>query len=349
MPYAVFVIPGDIDMPTGGYAYDRRVLALLPQFGVAVDHLQLPGSYPSPSAADLAETQVRLAPAAGKSVLLIDGLAYGAMPARVIHQISKPIVALVHHPLCLEAGLSEARQAELRRLETEAMQLAARVVVTSTATSRILTADFGVPAGCITVAEPGTDAAPRAAGSGDSTAHLLAVGSVIPRKGYDILIDALAALKALSWRLDIAGGLDMSPQTTAALRRQIAAHGLAERVNLLGAVDEARLARLYDRADLFVMASHYEGFGMVLTEALARGLPIVCTASGAATETMPDDAALKCQAGDVRALMWVLGRTIEDTGLRKRYADAAWIAAQSLQRWPDTARRIADVIKEVSA
>ena len=366
MAHVAFVIPGDIGLPTGGYAYDRRVLALLPRSGVTVEHLALPGSFPQPGTADLDMTANRLAAVPADTVLLIDGLAYGAMPARVIDTIRGRIIALVHHPLCLEAGTSKTRQAELRQLETAALARAARVIVTSNATARTLVAEFAVPADRITVAEPGTDPAPRARGSFDAKAislgaspasqpdarvplQLLAVGSIIPRKGYDILIDALAPLRALPWQLDIAGAPDLSPQTTREILSLIETHKIADRIRLLGAVEPERLAELYDRADLFVMASHYEGFGMVLTEALARGLPIVCTVGGAAADTLPDEAALKCQPGDARGLMWPLGRLIEDKSLRARYADAAWAAAQSLPRWPDTAQRVAYVIKEVAA
>src|SRR5262245_31173694 len=110
MTPAVFAIPGDINLPTGGYMYDRRVLALLPQMGVAARHLRLPASFPDPRAADLDETARLLAAVAPRDVLMMDGLAYGAMPAEVVERAQAPIVALVHHPLCLEAGLSQARQ-----------------------------------------------------------------------------------------------------------------------------------------------------------------------------------------------------------------------------------------------
>src|SRR5262245_28127009 len=117
MTPAVFAIPGDINLPTGGYMYARRVLALLPQAGIEVRHLELPGSFPAPSAPDLAETVRRLESVTDVAAVMIDGLAYGAMPAEVIRRARVPIVALVHHPLCLEAGLTEARQRELRALE----------------------------------------------------------------------------------------------------------------------------------------------------------------------------------------------------------------------------------------
>jgi glycosyltransferase involved in cell wall biosynthesis len=121
--------------------------------------------------------------------------------------------------------------------------------------------------------------------------------------------------------------------------------GLGHRVTLLGAVDQQRLAELYAKADIFVMSSLYEGYGMVLGEAMARGLPIVCTTGGAAAETAPDAAAIKVPPGDEAALSAAIGRLLDDQGLRARTADAAWAAAQGLPRWEDTARRIANVIK----
>lgn len=348
MTHVAFAIPGDIDLPTGGYAYDRRVLALLPSLGVGVEHVPLAAGYPDPSPADLEDTAKRLAPRGKGTALLIDGLAYGAMPRDLFHRLHRPIVALVHHPLCLEAGLAPERAAYLKRTETEALAQARHVIATSRFTAQTLARDFGVPRERITVAEPGTDPAPRARGT-SKPVQVLAVGSVIPRKGYDILIDALAPLKALHWRLDIAGALHLSPATVSALRAQIEARGLSDRVRLLGPVDKATLDELYDRADAFVSASHYEGFGMVLTEALARGLAVVCTDGGAAVETLPDDATFRCQAGDVRAMMWTIGRVIEDGGIRKRLQEAAWAAAQSLPRWESTTGIIAGVLKEVTA
>ncbi len=347
MTNVAFAIPGNIDLPTGGYAYDRRVLALLPSLGVAARHVMLPGSFPAPTNSDLEVAGRLLAEAGADRLVMVDGLAYGAMPAELVRASKARIVALVHHPLCLEAGLSEARQSELRQLETEALALAQHVIVTSPTTARTLAGDFGVPEGRITVAEPGTDPARRAKGT-LKPFKLLSVGSVVPRKGYDVLVEALAMYKTLAWELDIAGSLAFDAAYVEGLRAQIARAGLEGRVNLLGAVDAARLDELYDRADCFVLPSRYEGFGMVLTEALARGLCIVCTTGGAAAETVPAGAAMKVDPpGDARVLAWDLGRAIENEQARKRIADAAWAAAQTLPRWDDTARRIAGVLEKV--
>jgi glycosyltransferase involved in cell wall biosynthesis len=345
VPNVVFAIPGDINLPTGGYAYDRRVMALLPTCGVGVQHLALPATYPNPSVGELALTARLIAASAG-SVLMIDGLAYGAMPAQMIRGFERPIVALVHHPLCLEAGLSESRQRELYALETAALAIARHVIVTSAKTRRILVKDFAVPEAKITVAEPGTERVARAQGTGHPV-QILAVGSLVPRKGYDVLVRALAPLADRDWRATIAGAVDRDPATTSALNAAIAAAGLADRINLIGPVDETELGRLYAAADLFVLPSLFEGYGMALAEALARGLAIVCSSGIAAVETAPDEAAIKVAPGDAQALSQALRRLLDDTGLRQQLAAAAWTAGQRLPQWPDTAQRVAGVIKAV--
>jgi glycosyltransferase involved in cell wall biosynthesis len=344
MTPAVFAIPGNIELPTGGYAYDRRVLALLPHAGVAIRHLQLPGSFPAPTAADLADADRQLSAIAPDVAVLIDGLAYGAMPADLVARIRGPIIALVHHPLCLEAGLEPLRRRQLQDLETAALACARKVVVTSPTTARTLMVDFAVPAGKITVAEPGTDPAQRATGTGRPL-QLLAVGSVVPRKAYDLLVRALQSLVDRDWRLAIAGPTDRSPQALADLEAELCRTGLGRRVTLLGAVGQDRLADLYARADIFVLPSLYEGYGMVLGEAMARGLPIVCTTGGAAAETAPDAAAIKVSPGDQAALSAAIGRLLDDQALRARMAEASWAAGQRLPRWQDTAQRIAILIQ----
>ena len=348
-----FVIPGDIALPTGGYAYDRRVLARLPACGVEVRHVALPGSYPMPTPADLRATQATLAALPSTTTLLIDGLAFGAMPEDLVRGIAQPIVALCHHPLALEAGLSAARQRDLHASETAALAHARHVIATSTTTARTLIADFATPPQKVTVAEPGTERAARATGTG-APLQLLAVGSVVPRKGYDVLIDALGGLvdhdlAHHDWRLTIAGADDRSPETTQRLHQRIAQSGLASRILLAGTASEAELDRLYAAADIFVMPSLFEGYGMVLTEAMARGLAIVCTTGGAAAETVPDSAAMKVPPGDAHAFGAALGAVIEDVDRRRRMSDAAWLAAQTLPTWDDTARIIADVIRKVAA
>jgi glycosyltransferase involved in cell wall biosynthesis len=343
-----FAVPGDLAAPTGGYAYARRLLASLPPHGVSVRHVRLPGSFPHPTDDDLAQTEHRLRAIAPGAILLVDGLAYGAMPARLIHALDRRVVALVHHPLAFETGCDEGRRAELLASERAALEAAERVLASSAATARLLAGEFGVPADRITVAEPGTDPASRATGTG-APVQMLAVGAVSPRKGYPVLVEALRDLADLDWHLTIAGSLDHAPPAGAALRDAIEEARLDGRVTVAGAVDENRLARFYDRADLFVSPSLFEGYGMVLAEAMARGLPLVASTGGAAAETVPDGAGLKVPPGEVAALRAALRRLITDPAARATFAEGAWAAGQVLPRWENTAARVAGTLKAAAA
>ena len=114
-----------------------------------------------------------------------------------------------------------------------------------------------------------------------------------------------------------AGRRRPAPETANALARLIEARGLGARIDWLGEVSAEALDGVYDFSDIFVSSSLYEGYGMALAEALARGLPIVTTTGGACADTAPDGAALKVAPGDVGALREALRRIIEDRELRR--------------------------------
>jgi glycosyltransferase involved in cell wall biosynthesis len=198
----------------------------------------------------------------------------------------------------------------------------------------------------VTVAEPGCALQPRAVGTGDPL-QVLAVGAISARKAYPDLVRALAALSGVDWRLTIVGSTTLSPDAVSELKATIGACGVGARVVLAGALDDAQLAERFHRADVFAMSSLFEGYGMALTEALSRGLPIVTSSGGAAAETVPDSAALKTPPGDVPALAAALRKVLTDAPFRRRMADAAWAAGALLPSWDDTARDIADVVKSL--
>ncbi|MGL4437949.1 MAG: glycosyltransferase family 4 protein [Bosea sp. (in: a-proteobacteria)] len=341
-----FAIPGDLSRPTGGYAYDRHVLRLLPAFGVEPVHVPLPGSFPLPGDADLATTSQLLLAQDWKTPLLIDGLAYGAFPTGMAAGLVGRVIALCHHPLALETGLPPERATELKRLESAALSYAAAVIVTGQGTRDLLVANFGVDAAKITVAEPGVERSERARETAfGQPLRLLAVGSLSPRKNYEMLIEALVPLAGLPWHLTIIGAGDEASGYPASLRSLITERGFGVRITMLGAMTDAELDTHYRSSDIFVMASHFEGYGMVLTEALARGLPIVTTLSGPGAAALPDAAAQKVPPGDAGEITGALAYLLGDTVARQRHADAAWAAAAHLPRWDHTARIIADVVK----
>ncbi|MCK0198651.1 glycosyltransferase family 4 protein [Ancylobacter sp. 6x-1] len=344
-----FAIPGDIETPTGGYGYDRRLIAELRKLGWEVAHVPLPGSYPFPDEAARAATRERLAQVPAGVPLLVDGLAFAVMAEEAaVLAGRRPLVALVHHPLAHETGLDPAIAAKLRASEGEALGFARAVIVTSPATAQALASEFRVAPEKITVAVPGTDPVPPARGSGGPGVRMLSVGSLLPRKGHLDLVTALASLTALDWSLDIVGGGGLDPPYARMLVRAVEEAGLTERISLRGALKRDALDALYDGADLFVLASHYEGYGMAYMEAVAHGLPVVGTTGGAIAETVGSAAELVAP-GDVPALRDVLARLLAEPAARERLAVRAREAASALPCWPDTARRVAGAIAGLAA
>jgi len=346
-PRAVFAVPGELNTPTGGYGYARRMLAELREAGWDVRHLPLGAGFPDPDAPTLSNAY-RLLSAQPEGVpLLVDGLALGVMPevGRALGE-RRPLVALVHHPLALESGIGAARADALRVSERAALAAARRVVATSKTTARTLARDYAVPADRIAVAPPGTDPAAAATGSGAGTTQLLSVGTLVPRKGHDLLLAALAPLRELPWRLTIVGDATRDPATARALREAAHDAGLADRVTFAGAVDAASLSLHYARADLFVLASRHEGFGMAFAEAVARGLAVLGTAAGAIPEAVPAGAGLLVPPADVPALTGALRLLLSDNDARRRLADAARAAADTLPRWRESAAVLAGVLRQ---
>lgn len=341
-----FAIPGDIELATGGYAYDRRVIAECRRAGYPVTPLALPDGFPFPTPDELARSAQRLGALAPGLPVLIDGLAFGALPAPLLRGLRRPLAALVHHPLACEAGLDDRQKAALRASECAALAEAAAVIATSPSTARLLAQDYGVPGERLSVAVPGTDPAPRARGTGQPL-RLLCVGAVIPRKAHGVLVDALAALVARDWTCRIVGAIDRDAGETARVRQRIAAHGLERRIRLTGALAPEALADEFDAADLFVTASLFEGFGMGLAEALARGLPIVATRAGAIPETVPPAAALLAAPDDAGSLAEAIRLMLDHPDRRRLKAEAAWRHAQTLPDWAGTAALIRGALEEI--
>jgi glycosyltransferase involved in cell wall biosynthesis len=331
-----FAIPGDLATASGGYAYDRAILKEAAALGVDMRVLPLPGGFPNPTAAELAASSNALAGLGPGDVALIDGLAYGALPEDAIRTIAPPVVALCHHPLCLETGLSPAAAAAFFACEKQALTLATRVVATSAATAEWLVQNFSVPAEKLSVAIPGTEKSSRAPRLGEPPI-LLALGSLIERKGYDVLLEALAGLGDLNWRLRVVGSPRADVSVAAKLFARASKADLAGRVDFLGEVPASEARLLLGGADVFVSASHYEGYGMALAEAMAHGLPIVASRGGAAAQTVPDEAAIKVDPGDVARLRAALRAALSDYSLAGRLAEASWRAGQDLPDWRATA------------
>ena len=341
-----FAVPGDLATVTGGYAYDRRMIDELSRLGWQIDILNLGDGFPWPSKSTRGTAGMRLLAMPAGRTIVVDGLALGVLPEAASQLAGRnPLLALVHHPLALESGMSVEQADTLRRSEQAALATVQAVIVTSAATARLVASDYGVPAERITIARPGSDRAQFAQGSPDQVVRLLSVGAVVPRKGFDVLIAALATLTDLPWRLTIAGDRARDRNTVAQIDADIERHALKDRIATPGAVSPPRLATLYAEADVFVLASHFEGYGMAYAEAIAHGLPVIGTNAGAIPDTVPPEAGLLVPPGDTPAFASALRRIIADANLRRRLARAARAAAVTLPTWQQSARIFARALE----
>jgi glycosyltransferase involved in cell wall biosynthesis len=349
VPRLHLVLPGDPGTVSGGYIYDRRIVEGLRSLDWAVTVHALDASFPLPDATALAAARSVLSAIPDGDLVLMDGLALGGMPGLVADEASRlRLIALIHHPLAEETGLAPARAAALASAERRALAAMQRVVATSQTTADAL-ASYGVCAERVAVVEPGTDPAPLAQGSGGPGLELLCVASLTPRKGHALLLEALVELVDRPWHLVCAGSAELSPETAADIRRRLQLPALAGRVTLLDVLDPTALARCYHRADLFVLPTYYEGYGMVLSEALARGLPILSTLAGAVPATVPADAGLLVPPGDRQALTAALRLLLDDPARLARLAQGARAARRSLPTWESAAMRMAAVLRELSS
>ena len=344
-----FAVPGDLATPTGGYAYDRRIIAELKDLDWQVDAVELGDGFPRPNAEQKAVAEARLSDVGKDVPIVIDGLAFGALPEAAEKLKARALIALVHHPLAFETGLVPADAEVLLESERAALAATRHVIVTSPSIARLLADTYDVDPEHITVAPPGTDrAAAPAPGSSDGIVRLVSVGAILPRKGFDVLIGALATLTDLPWRLAIAGDRRRDEAEAARLDAEIARHDLGDRVEVLGVLPAERVTALYHGSDLFVLASRFEGYGMAYAEAMAHGLPVIGTTAGAIPDTVPPEAGVLVEPNEVKPLARALRMLIANTEERHWFAAGAREVAQRLPTWEDSAKLIAQAIEAVA-
>ena len=331
-----FIVPGPLDQLTGGYLFDRHIVEGLRDAGRAVEAIELAGRFPDPDDVARVAAAMGLQALPDGAAVVIDGLALLAFADCLEREAKRlRIIAFVHHPLADETGLGEKEQKRIAALEARLLKLVRGVLCPSESTARLVAA-YGVKRARIAVTPPGTPRpkrlprrrAPRA------RTELLCVASVTPRKGHLLLVEALTPLAARDWHCRCIGSLTRDPATAAALRYEIGRRGLKGRFTLAGEWPPEKLGAAYAAADLFVLPSYHEGYGMALAEALVHGLPVISTTAGAIPETVPQSAGLLVPPGDAAALGAALERFLDEPKLRASLAAGARAAGARLPDWP---------------
>lgn len=337
-------MPGS-SAPSGGDVYDQRLAEELRGLGHPVRVLTVFGSWPVPSAQDRQGLARLLNGLSEHTVVLLDGLvACGVPEVLAPHEQRLRLVVLVHLPLALEGGLSTAEGRELHASERRALGSARQVVATSDWARRHLAEHHGLSR--VATVAPGTDPAPPAPGT-DGRSQLVCVASLTPRKGHRVLLAALALLSASGWSLTCVGaGGDAH---TARLRAVVEAHRWQDRVRFTGPLTGTDLEEIWSGADLCVLASHSETYGMAVAEALARGVPVLATKAGGVPEALGRATdgtrpGLLVRPGDPEAMAGALHRWWNGPGLRRRLRRSAHLRRQTLAGWEQTARAMAAVL-----
>ena len=345
------VLPDGIDdpaRPSGGNVYDRHVCNELVALGWSVREHSVPGFWTQPDTASFAALAAALERIPAEAVVLIDGLIASRAPEVLLPQARRlRLVVLVHMPLG-----DRPQDAASRRRERDVLSAAAAIVTTSGWARRRLLALYPLPTDRVHVARPGVDAAEIVPGTPSGEA-LLCVGAVTRDKGHELLLDALVAISDLSWHCVCVGRLDRDPAFVDGLRRRAAASGLADRLQFRGPLTGPDLDRSYAAADLTVLASRAETYGMVVTEALARGLPVVAANVGGVTEALGHGAGgrrpgVLIAPDDATALASALRAWLGDAGLRRQLRQAARERRESLPSWSTTAVGVAAVLSGAS-
>jgi glycosyltransferase involved in cell wall biosynthesis len=300
------------------------------------------GTWPVPDPWARAALAAELDGIAAGSVVLVDGLVGCAAPDVLVPQGERlRVVVLLHLPL--------GRQDAERKPGEKAVLAAAAAVVAPSRWARGWVLDeYGLPPGLVHVVRPGADVE-RATVAQPDGGRFLCVGAVTPLKGHDLLVDALATLPDLPWRCTCVGALDVDADFAGALRGHVADTGLAGRVTFCGPLTGARLQEAYGAADLLLLPSRREAYGMVVTEALAHAVPVVAADVGGVREALGADAAGDAPGrlvapGDPDGLADAHRSWLTDPALRETLRQRALSRRATLPGWTESTSRLADVL-----
>ena len=338
--------------PSGGNVYNRRICDGLSTIGWQVVQHAAPGSWPWPDTAAEQALGRLLAGIGDDAVVLVDGLIASTMPGILVPEARRlRLVVLVH--MCLGEAPPGHSTVDAEARECAVLSAAQRVVTTSSWTRDRLLHRYALPTDKVHVAEPGVDLAQLALGTADG-GELLCVAAVASHKGHEELLAALATTTDLRWRCTCVGTLDREPVFVEHLRVWAEAAGIGRRVHFAGTRIGDDLAQAYAAADVLVLPSRAETYGMVVTEALARGLPVIATAVGGLPEALGRTSdgrrpGILVPPDDGVALAAALRDWLTHADLRQRLREAAQERRRTLSGWEEPTDRIARVLAEAAA
>lgn len=338
-------VPGNYPPTTGAIVFDTKLGAELAASGRDVSFVPIGGHHPWPDdqARQSAASSLAAARVSGDRIV-IDGFCLYAFADLAVELQAADAIGMIHHPMSFEPHLNIGQREFYAAAEARLLPLLARIAVPSDTVAAQIATLPGLDAARVTIITPGLPDAPRSTGSEGPGCHLLAIASLIPRKGFETVLRALQPLQDLDWHLTICGDQTIDPAHSAALHALAAAPGLAGRVTFTGPCAPLAFEALWQSADIFVSGSSYEGYGMAVAEAVRRGLPLAVTRGAAAPAIIPEGASVIVEPGDAIQLSKGLRRLIFDPAARRVLSDAAWEAGRALPSWTAQAKHFASLL-----
>lgn len=356
MTSIALVVPADVDtVRSGGNLYDLRLAEALRRADDDVVLCRVEGSWPAVD--DSAERRLaaaleRLRTEHGHRVLIIDGLVGAACPGVITAAVAAgmDLRLLIHLPLGLEPGLEAETARRRNALEEASVRAAASVIATSNWAAAELCRRHGLQQ--VAVAPPGVEPAPLAYGS--KPPRLLQVGALTPGKNQLALVSALVGVADKPWTACLVGSLTRNPLYVQRVQRAIGEADLGERIILTGELTGAALADQWQAADLSVLPSSVETYGMVVTESLAHGIPVIVPSGTGAEDTLGHDPrgqrpGFAVAAGDPAGLRRVLAQWLRNPATRSAVRRAAENRRAGLTGWDQTARDVAAAVQQKAA
>ncbi len=334
----LYITSSDYAVRTGGYVYNSRLVQVLRQQGVDLETHCLEQGFPMVPESERAALARRLAALPPHTLLLMDHVYLGRL-LELFRQMPHPIAAIFHHSDVMEHGTgSDEKGRRLFEAERASLSRADALLVSSDETARYVREQYGFSAHHIHAAVPGNDPVLRTAVGDYATnggPRILSIGAVIPRKRYDYILDVASHLKTPGWTWNVAGDPSRYPGHLLRLQEKAESLGLTDRFTFLGDVADEELETLWQASDLYVAASHYEGYGMAIAEALRHGVPVVSTASGAVS-TWAKAGVTSAPAEDAETMAQEIDRLISTPDRLHTLGDLAWTFGQTLPSWAET-------------
>jgi glycosyltransferase involved in cell wall biosynthesis len=352
-----FLVPANVLHNSGGNVYNAKLAHGLRGLGVKVEMLAVDGSWPDSTAKERRrvgslmgawEPQAEVSPC---RVTIVDGLAACGVPDEIEYAASagQRVFVLLHMP-----SLSHADG------EKRALRAAAGVICTSSWAAEAVKERYGITSS--RVALPGTDPAPVAAGS--DPPHIVAVAALLPNKDQLLTVAALAGLQDLAWTASLVGADDADPGYGELVRTAVTSQGMEQRVRLTGQLEGQELETEWHRADLSLLVSRAETFGLVVTESLAHGIPVIVREGTGAVEALglaaepnvlPGNTADALpgtaielpgpDSGHPAVLATTIRRWLSESQLRSSWREAALAARNRLPGWDSTARNVVEYLE----